>query len=365
MGQQEQFFRTSVAVTLVACGCLTLAGCGDDLLLQVPPVGPPKGIVVMDGYIQPGLTLLADTGTSTSRITFGPSTEFDAGGFTLRNDTALAVSSRGAGDLLYIADLQSGSMRRLQMPAVSNPGKARLLSGGGGQALIAVALRDSSSIALVSVSPSGTSTSTRIADVGRCPTDVMQYDAAIWVVDANADCRTNYAVMGDVRLIRIPTSGARDTIIIPGMRGSGASIIVSGDVAYVSAGGDADFSSFPYALISTGQVTRIDLRNRRVLSQRAMPASSYGASTTLGLDGYLYVSLYEDLSAFQDRVLKLNPTDLTFQSTAAVPWLSLTDASGQPTSCGSATADALGRVHCIVTGAGSATSLLVCIGGDE
>lgn len=359
MSQQVQSPHIPRRVITLALSCsFVLAGCGDDGVLNSTPQ-PPKGIVVLDGYIQPGLTLLADTGSASARITFGPTTEFDAGGFTLRNDTVLAVSSRGAGDLLYIADVRTGSMRRLQMPARSNPGSARLLVGANGQALVGVALRDSGSVALVSVSRNGSSTSTRLGNAGRCPTDLLQYGNAVWVVDANSDCRTNYAELGDVRLIRIPNDGsARDTITIPGMRGSGASIVASGDVAYVSAGGQADFGAFPYTLLTSGSVARIDLVNRRVLTQRAMPASSYGASTSLGADGFLYVSLYQDLDAFQDRVIKLT-ADLTIVGAAAEPWLGLQDGSGQPVTCGNATADALGRVHCLITGAGSATSLLV------
>jgi hypothetical protein len=359
MSQQVRFaraFTTAASASLVPT--ILLSGCGDDSVLNSAPQ-PPKGIVVLDGFVQPGLTLLADTGTATSRIPFGPGTEFDGSNISLERDTVLAVSSRGAGDLLYIADLRTGSMRRLQMPPVSNPSRARLLRGTAGQTLIGVALRDSAAIALVSVSGSGSPSITRIANAGVCPTDLFQYGNATWVVDANADCRSNYAVRGDVRLIRIPFSGsARDTLVIPGMRGSGAGVSVVGDVAYVSAGGDADFSGFPYRVIATGRIAKVDLRNRVVLSGRAMPAASYGASTAIGADGFVYVSLYENLTTFTNRVLKLRADDLTDVSGAS-PWLSLTDTNGQQVPCGSATADALGRVHCIVSGAASATSLVV------
>ena len=77
--------------------------------------------------------------------------------------------------------------------------------------------------------------------------------------------KVNYAVQGDVRLIRVPNTGtARDTILLPGLRGSGASALLDGDVAYISAGGDASFASFPYTLIATGGITKVDLRGKRV-----------------------------------------------------------------------------------------------------
>jgi len=340
-------------------GAMTLAACGSDLPLAVTPQ-PPRGIVVLDGFIQPGFTFLGDTGTASTKLPLAPSTEFDAGGFTLQNDTLLAVSSRGAGDLLYITDVRTNTFRRLQLPARSNPSRARLFRGSNGQALIAAALRDSGAVALVAVAGSAAPTITRLPNAGLCPTDMFQYDNATWVVDANANCRTNYAVQGDVRLIRIPNTGStRDTLVLAGVRGSGASAIVSGDVAYVSAGGDASFAAFPYTLLASGAVARIDLRNRRVQLTRPMPTATYGAGTKLGLDGFLYVSLYENLSTFTSRVLKLRADDLAFVSNGSTSWLDLKTAAGASVACGSAQADQLGRVHCIANGAGSATSLIV------
>ena len=340
-------------------GVIALAACGSDNPVASTPQ-PPRGIIVLDGFIQPGFTFLSDTGTTSTKLPLASSNEFDGGDFTAQNDTLLAVSSRGAGDLLYVTDVRTNTVRRLQLPARSNPSRARLFRGSNGQALIAAALRDSSAIALVSVVGSATPTITRLTNAGLCPTDMFQYDNATWVVDANANCRTNYVVQGDVRLIRIPTSGTtRDTLVLAGVRGSGASAVMSGDVAYVSAGGDANFASFPYALLASGAVAKIDLRNRRVQVTRPMPTGTYGAGTKLGLDGFLYVSLYENLSTFANRIVRLRAEDLSFASNGAAAWLDLKNASGASVSCGSGQADQLGRLHCLVNGTGSATSLVV------
>lgn len=340
-------------------GVVALGACGDDTPLVVAPQ-PPRGIIVLDGFIQPGYTFLGDTGTASTRLPLAPATEFDAGGFTLQNDTLLAVSSRGAGDLLYITDVRTNTFRRVQLPTRSNPSRARLLRGSNGQALIAAALRDSSAIALVAVAGSASPTVTRLTNAGLCPTDVFQYDNATWVVDANANCRTNYAVQGDVRLIRIPASGTtRDTLVLTGVRGSGASAVVNGDVAYISAGGDASFAAFPYTLLASGAIARVDLRTRRVQLTRPMPTGTYGATTKLGLDGFLYVSLFQDLSSFTGRVVKVRADDLSFVANGATPWLDLRNATGAAVACGSAQADQLGRVHCIANGTGSVTSLIV------
>lgn len=353
-----------IFATLSAAASLTVASaCGSDNAISSTPQ-PARGIVVMDGFIQPGLTLVADSGSSVSRVAFGPTTEFDGGGFVLERDTVLTTSSRAAGDLLYITDVKTGTMRRLQLPSRSNPSRARLLKGSNGSALIGVALRDSASVALVSVSGTNAPSITRISSVGLCPTDVFQYDNATWVVDANSNCRVNYAVVGDVRLIRIPNTGTiRDTIVITGARGSSASAIVVSDVAYIASGGDANFASFPYTLITSGSLTKVDLKNKRVVQQRQMPTGTYGGGTKLGLDGFLYVSLSQDLINFRSRILKVRQDDLAFvagvPATATASWLTLTSATGTEATCGSGQADALGRLHCISNGAASATSLLV------
>jgi hypothetical protein len=344
----------SAAVLLTA-----LAACGDDGINNSTPQ-PPRGIIVLDGFIQPGLTFLGDTGSASAKLTLAPTSEFDAGGFTLLRDTVLTVSSRGAGDLLYVTDVRTSTTRRIQLPARSNPSRARLLAGAGGQSLIGAALRDSSSVALVSFVGAGTATSTRITNTGTCPTDLFQFDNATWIVDANANCKVNYAVQGDVRLIRVPNTGtSRDTIVLPGLRGSGASALVDGDVAYISAGGDASFASFPYTLITTGGIAKVDLRGKRVLLNKKMPANTYGAGVKLGLDGFLYVSLYQDLASFTNRIIKVRPADLSFVASASADWLTLTGTTGAAITCGSGQADALGRLHCIQNGTGSVTSLLV------
>ncbi|MFY7924049.1 MAG: hypothetical protein ACOVSI_16730 [Gemmatimonas sp.] len=349
----------SIATAGLVFSSALVGACGGESPTDTTPQ-PPRGIIVLDGFIQPGLTFVGDTGTATTKLAFAPSSEFDAGGFTLERDTVLAVSSRGAGDLLYVADVRTSTFRRLQLPTRSNPSRARLFRGSNGQALIAAALRDSNAIALVSVAGSAAPIITRIPNAGVCPTDMFQYDNATWVVDANSDCKGAYTVLGEVRLIRIPTSGTtRDTLVLTGARGSGASAIVIGDVAYVSAGGAASFASFPYTLLATGSVTKVDLRTRRVQLTRQMPAGSYGASSKLGLDGVLYVSLFENLSGFAGRIVKLRQDDLAVVTNGPSSFLDLRNAAGASVNCGSGQADALGRLHCIQNGTGSVTSLLV------
>lgn len=337
----------------------TLAACDSESGIE-PPSLLPAGIIVLDGYIQPGLTLLPDSGSTSQRLAFGAPDEFDAGSFFTRNDTVVAASSRGAGDLLFVASLQTSSVRRVQMPATSNPAGARLLNATDGRALIGVPLRDSASVLLVSVAGDGTSAFERVTDVGLCPVDVFQHGGDLWVLDANASCAVDYSPVGAMRLIRIPANnGARQIIALPELRGSAASVVVQGNVAYISAQGDVDFSSFPYTLRTGGAITRVDLTTGNVLSTRTLPSGSYGANAKLGLDGKLHVSFFENLADFATRTISYTLPDLTPSGVrvSGKDWLA--DSNGEALSCSAGVADGLGRLHCLDSRAGSATFLQV------
>jgi hypothetical protein len=226
---------------------------------------------------------------------------------------------------------------------------------------VGVPLRDSGTVILASVAPTGEATLERITGLGSCPVDVFQHGGETWVVDANATCATNYRSTGPMRLIRIPASGARQVITLEALRGSGAGVIVVGDVAYISAGGEADFSSFPFTLVAGGAVTRVDLRTGTVLGTRPMPTGSYGASARLGLDNQLYVSVFEDLANFRSRTISLRLPELTPVGTrmSGADWLALRNGVGEQVSCSSGVADENGRLHCIQNRTGSATFLMV------
>src|SRR5688572_20307172 len=77
------------------------------------------GAVVLNGTYQVGLTLVPHIGATSTHIDFGAL--FDGATFTLERDTVITTSSKGAGDLLYIADLARAEFRSIQLPSGSNP----------------------------------------------------------------------------------------------------------------------------------------------------------------------------------------------------------------------------------------------------
>ena len=85
--------RTSV----LAAAALAAGACSDSP--TTPGARVARGVVVLNGFGQQGVTLVPDTGNATGRINFGP--DFDGGSLTVERDTAISTSSRGGGDQLY------------------------------------------------------------------------------------------------------------------------------------------------------------------------------------------------------------------------------------------------------------------------
>ena len=180
-----------------------ILACKDSSLATLA-FNPTKGSVVLNGFGSQGVTLVPDTGAVTSSIAFGAS--FDGGSMRVERDTVLTTSSKAGGDLLYVSSLASGTVKTIQMPSGSNPGTATM-STGFTQGSIVVALRDSQAIAFVSNVGGATPIVSLVRGIGTCPGDVLVYEGAVWVLDANQNCRTTYASLGPSRLLRVSLAG--------------------------------------------------------------------------------------------------------------------------------------------------------------
>lgn len=337
--------RTLRTLPLLA---LALAGCSDS---TGPGNGatPARGLVVLNGSQSTGLTLRDFDGSDSTFVAFSPSTAFDGGSIAIANDTVLSTSSKAKGDQLWLATLGNGAVRRIQLPALSNPAGAAFVTRAEGR--IAVALRDSQAVALVTTGASPVVSLIRA--VGLCPADVAGYRSDVWVVDANANCRSDYAVQGAARLVRLRGgSSVRDTIPLPsGQRGSSASLLLDESVAYVVTGGVADFSNWPNTTFTTpGMVSRVDLTTQTVTASRALPAGTYGAGLKRGANGRLYVTAYTATDFSTQAVFAMDPTSLAFVGPFAAGAQSLALVrEGAAQSCSGATADAQGNLYCMET----------------
>ena len=335
----------------LAATLLAAAACSDS-------IGPvvrhaPKGVAVLNGSGQTGITLADSIGAG---ATFLPFTgQFDGAAFAIERDTALATSSALAGDLLWVADLGAAHVQTFQMPAASDPSAASFLHGVGGVSF-GVTLRAAGSLALVS-QPNAATPTVRVVSAGRCPTDVFDYAGSFFVADANADC-ANFSADGVARLIRFSSDGAaHDTIgLATGAVGTSATVVVSGRYAYVATDGDADFSTFPYTFRSPGVVTKVDMTEKQVVGSVALPVPSYGATMHLGADGKLYVVAYTATDASRQDVFAIAPATMTFTGPRATDSdaLDLRITGTTSPSCTVATADALGRIYCVTVDYGSA-----------
>ncbi|HKG95111.1 MAG TPA: hypothetical protein VKA84_24550, partial [Gemmatimonadaceae bacterium] len=279
----------AIAFSLVAAATAT-AACSDDEGPQSP--APPRGIVVLNGFGDPGITLLADTGTASTHVSFDP---FDGSTFSLENDTVLATASKSAGNLLYVADARTGDATSIQLPVNSNPANARFIEQPGVGRVVAVALRDSNAVALVKVSGAGAGGYTQLKDAGVCPTDAFRDASTIFVVASNQRCVSDYHTFGQAYVVYVPdaTPLARETIQLASSARGAGSVVVLRDTAYIFTVGTLTFNGDAAA---PPAVSRVDLRRRQLIGTLALTGAFFGNVMRLGADGVLYVSAYTSSS---------------------------------------------------------------------
>lgn len=304
-------------------------------------------ILVLNTYGQTGITLVADTGAAGTLLDLPDS--FDGSTLTVRGDTALTTASRDGGDVLYVAAIPQRGVTNIQLPAASNPAGAAFMPAGvagAGQARYAVALRDSSALAIVipNLAGGGAATITLARGAGQCPYDVVFGGATAWSVDSNQDCAGWYASLGPVRLIRVPlNSGVRDTIPLADAARGAARAFTVGTLAYVFATGD--YASYP------ASVSKVDLALRRVVQTLVFPPGVYGTAMRLGDDGHIYVTA-SGFTPYAPRAYSIATGSLAFRGTrvAGQDMLDLRTSTGTLARCDAATARANGSVLCVSNG---------------
>lgn len=315
--------------------------------------------VVLNGVGQTGVTVVVDTGGPGLHLSFDP---FDGATFTVERDTALSTSSSFSGDLLFVAAIGARTVQKLQLPARSNPAGAVLVpaalvpsAGSRAATVIAVALRNTGALALVTVSAAGGATVSTLPGAGLCPSDVVVAGDALYSADANQRCSTDYTVVGPARLVRVPLSGAsRDTIRLGSASVGAARAFASGDIAYVATSGAADAAGM---VRQPAAVAKVDLRTRTVVQTAVLPAGIFGFSARLAEDGRIYVSA---ATGFDDQSLRVYAIDAGTMAFAGVrapgqAYLALATEAGQPARCAAATADRSGTVYCVENGRLTAT----------
>jgi hypothetical protein len=249
----------------------------------------------------------------------------------------------------------------VQLPAKSNPAGAAFLPSGAGVTRVAVALRDSSAIAVVAV-PQGTAapTVTMLYGAGVCPTDLFVVGSDIWSVDANANCRVDYAIQGAVRLIRLAASGQRDTIQLPPFaRGTAVSVVRLGNLLHVATSGELNFATG--TVTTAPAISRIDLATGQFAGAVPLPAGFWGASLELGRDDRLYVTSYEVPAGYKNRVFAMDLASGLFVGTkvSGQSYLRLIHGTDAPADCAAVAADAASQLYCLENGAGSAATVTV------
>ena len=334
---------------------LFAASCGDSTSpARQPAVGRA---LVLNSTGARGVTILADTGSATTRIAFEE--PFDGAAFTVRGDSVLSASSKSGGDLLFVAvvrtstvisfpDTRSGTATSFQLPARSNPSGAIFLPAGApgaNGARFAVALRDSNAVGLVNPGAAAAQRVALVRNAGHCPYDLVYARSALYIADANQNCRTDYSVVGPVRLIRAPLDSVRrDTISLGDGVVGAPRVHLIGDIAYVATSGDY-FST-------SASLVRVDLRTRMVTHRYRFPADTYASTFRIGADGVLYVTATTGFDPYAPRVYAFEASTLAPRASGRTGqiFLDLRLPGGELATCDAATADAEGDIYCLTSG---------------
>lgn len=331
----------------------TFVACDRD---PVAPKNTPLGrVVVLNGVGNTGVSVLPDQIGTSVHLSFS---DFDGASFSMRNDTVISAASRAKGDLLYVADLKGRTVRKIQMPPVSNPAGAQFAIGpafglpAGAGTRLYVALRDSTyAMGVFLPADSGEPVLYRYAAAGFCPVDLVVTNSKVWYLDANTRCKTDYSIVGPSRLLPVPNLGASDTINLPATVVSAQRSFVVGNYAYVLSSGD--FFSIP------GALTRVDLIARTSIVV-PLPTGRYGVSMRMGANGRVYVT---DTPAYPETGFRVYAIDrgtmfLEGPRIGAEPHLHLIKRGGAAADCYVATADANGNIYCVENGDVLSTVLL-------
>lgn len=326
--------------------------------------GPALGrVVVLNGQGETGISVLPDNGGTPVLLPFS---YYDGASFSLRNDTVASAASKSKGDLLYVGDLASKRVVKVQLPAGSNPAGAAFGNGivpgptGGVGTVIFVALRDMGSVTRVLFrNTGGAPVVESFPGAGLCPVDVVISTTAVWGLDSNQRCSTDYATIGPSRMIPIFNMGSSDTITFGANVLSAQRAFVVGNNAYIMSAGD--YFSVPSAL------TNVNL-GTRAFTTLPLPTDYYGASLRVGANGTVYLTAapaYPNHLAL--KVFAIDPAAMAFTGTRAVAqsYLRLVKIGGAEAACFAATADAAGNVYCLENGDVLARLLVFNSAGDQ
>jgi len=350
-----------IALVRLASFLLALTACSRSTRL---PESPGLGqVVVLNGQGETGISVLPDAGGTPVLLSFS---DFDGASFSLRNDTVASAASKSKGDLLYVGDLKSKTVVKVQMPAGSNPAGAAFGKGvvpgptGGVGTVIFVALRDSSAVARVLFrSTGGAPVVETFIGAGLCPVDVVISSTAVWALDSNQRCFSDYATVGPSGLIPIPSMGSSDTIRFGAGVVSAQRAFVVSNHAYVMSSGD--FFSVP------GALTNVDLGTRTFVTL-PLPTDFYGVSLRVGANGVVYVTAAPAYpNHLQLHVFAIDPatTSSTGARAGGKAYLRLIKTGGSEAACFAATADAAGNVYCLENGDVLSRLLVFNTAGDQ
>lgn len=306
----------------------------------------------LGGFVVDGETLRSDG----NDIDLGAS--FDGDAVDADGTTAVSTLSSFNGSQLLLVDLETGQIETIVFPGspgldstLVNPSRASFASDGG----VWVGGRGSDAVYRAE---SGTAVATRVAEgVGTFVQRVIPVGGTLYAIDANIDDDGfTFQPLGPSRVVVLASSGAQQAVVtLPAGAVGAADAVVTGSHLVVLAGGSFDASFAPNG---DGALVTVALSNLAVSGP--FPLGGNGVSIELGADGLVYATATSDFASIQ--TVSFDAAAGRFVRGPGSP-IEVTDRSGDPVSCWTATALAADRLLC-VTFRFDAAGRLLLTGGD-
>ncbi len=267
MGQRSWW-----GVTLAFAGVLVLAGCDDDATGVVAPAGVETAVVL--NSVEISLTVFAvDSPAAARTIGLGP----DGSPVSVAARNQLAVSPLGLLPALAVADLRSGEVRRIGLPANSGATGVAFVNDSivyvGNPNLNTVSVVDVRNERLVGAQ----------IPVGVFPQAIVRIGDRVFVMNAELDASFQPARPGRVSVIDVSTRTVVDSIPLSGLNPTAGALGPDGLLYIVNAGSFGQGNG-SLSVVSPTQLSEIEHHGG---------FGEFPGSIAIDPDGLAYISAFD------------------------------------------------------------------------